>query len=217
MNPEFIARMVELVKKHGDRVVLADTATEKAVVILGLEEYEALRAGAPVKVGTAAAVALAERPVPIQWVEPQVEAPPAPPLTHRPAPEPAPTLAPEPVLKTSTETIRKSPPELDPPAALSKSHNGPLPVPKNFAKNSDNPFRKRAEQLGVNPPLDSMDLADLTQTELLDKINREIDDWKTAQERQRTDELQSAARRPTPSVAAPAVEEEERFYLEPIE
>ncbi len=71
-----------------------------------------------------------------------------------------------------------------------------------------------------------MGQSDLTQEELLDKINRDIGDWKTAQERKRTEVLQSAAERPDsrPIERSPkqveteqSLEEEERFYLEPIE
>jgi hypothetical protein len=68
---------------------------------------------------------------------------------------------------------------------------------------------------------------DLTQEELLDKINRDIGDWKTAQERKRAEVLQSAAEQPAQKPVEPqlqpqvfvesALEEEERFYLEPIE
>jgi hypothetical protein len=68
---------------------------------------------------------------------------------------------------------------------------------------------------------------DLTQEELLDKINRDIGDWKTAQERKRAEVLQSAAETPLAKALGDqpqqqvfvesALEEEERFYLEPIE
>jgi len=61
-------------------------------------------------------------------------------------------------------------------------------------------------------------LEDLTQAELLDKINRDIDAWKTAQDAKRTEELQSAVRDlPSFEMATGQLEEEERFFLEPIE
>ena len=60
-------------------------------------------------------------------------------------------------------------------------------------------------------------MADLTQEELIDKINRDIGAWKTAQERRRTDELKSAAQFAPRFETVSALEDEERFYLEPIE
>ena len=56
MNPEFITRVVSLVQKTNDRVVLADPQTGKAVVLLDLDSYE--------KMCDSAAVAKpAEKPV----------------------------------------------------------------------------------------------------------------------------------------------------------
>jgi hypothetical protein len=191
MTPELISRIVGLLRKQGDRVILADSATGKTVVIMDLEQYEAL--STPVE----SSVRPIERPIP-QRAEPihQAYEEPDPESRQEPRIEPrveAPTFAPPIVRKIAPET------------------------PQKIAKNSDNPFKKRAKQLGVEAPLDPMDLADLTQTELLDKINRDIGDWKTAQERKRSDELQSVARRPQRFEAETAVVEEERFYLEPIE
>jgi hypothetical protein len=42
MHPELINRIVTLVKKHGDRLVLADEQTGDAVVVLPLDAYERL-------------------------------------------------------------------------------------------------------------------------------------------------------------------------------
>ena len=69
-----------------------------------------------------------------------------------------------------------------------------------------------AETMGVTHIM-----ADLTQEELIDKINRDIGAWKTAQDRRRTDELKSVAKEVPQFEAVSALEEEERFYLEPIE
>jgi hypothetical protein len=42
MHPELISRVITLVKKHGDRLVLADEQTGEAVVVLPLDAYERL-------------------------------------------------------------------------------------------------------------------------------------------------------------------------------
>ncbi len=42
MHAELINRVIGLVKKHGDKVVLMDEKTGEAVVVLGLESYEKL-------------------------------------------------------------------------------------------------------------------------------------------------------------------------------
>ena len=199
MTPEIISRIVGLVRSQGDRVVLADSVTGKAVVILDLEQYELLcsRSSANAPVSPTA---------PAQQVQaPQVEVQQAPPII-RPyiAPE-APAMA---AIGPRVEAPQKAP-DLH-------SKNEPQEPPK-IANISDNPFKKRAQQLGVNISPEPAVARDLTQAELLDKINRDIGDWKTAQERKRTDELSSVARRAPRIDTASLVEEEERFYLEPIE
>jgi hypothetical protein len=42
MQPEFIQRLIALMEKTGDRVVFADQATGKAIVLMDLEAYERL-------------------------------------------------------------------------------------------------------------------------------------------------------------------------------
>jgi hypothetical protein len=205
MTPELIARIVGLVRRQGERVVLADSVTGKAVVIMDLEQYEALTSVSEEGGG-----------LPVQQQVPQIE-------VGDPEPK-APNLAP-PDLGIPAFRAPISPPQIEPhveaPPAPPITHKSAPEKSQKISQQSDNPFRKRAEQLGVQPPLDPMDLTDLTQTELLDKINRDIGDWKTAQERKRSDELQSVAKRPKSFAddrgPAPVVAEEERFYLEPIE
>ncbi|MFH2063430.1 MAG: hypothetical protein ABIJ46_04775 [bacterium] len=46
MDTQLIVRLIELVKKTGDRLVLADPAGESAVVVMDLSEYEGLLAQA---------------------------------------------------------------------------------------------------------------------------------------------------------------------------
>lgn len=191
MTPELIQRLITLVQKHGDRVVLADPAIGRAVVVLELEEYERLREGS-----TAVAVAPATSPAPAP--RPEVQ----PPMAYRDQLAPA--------------AHQTAPIEIpvqryqEPPAA-------PQPAPAPQPKKTAQPSQKTA-------PIDPSQ-SDLTQEELLDKINRDIGAWKTAQDRKRTDELKSAVRPQVverrfvapPDTAPSALEDEERFFLEPIE
>ncbi len=160
MNPELISRVVELIGRHGDRVVLADPQSGKAVMVMDLKAYEALVSG-------------------------QKADPPAAAQTAMPVALPIETPAPAKPAKIAQKTAVRS--------VVSVTAAKPEPIA------TDEP------------------LADLTQEELLDKINREIGAWKTAQESKRTQELQSAAQNVTQFQVTKAFEEEERFYLEPIE
>ncbi len=167
MNPELISRVVELIGKHGDRVVLADPQTGKAVMVMDLKAYEQLVSGARPEV-----------PAALPPVEPAVK----PPVSEDKPAEPP--LAVKPAKNLSKK------------AAVSEI---------SFPAAKPEPISTEAS------------LADLTQEELLDKINREIGAWKTAQESKRTQELQSAAQNIRQFQVSKAFEEEERFYLEPIE
>jgi hypothetical protein len=42
MNPELLKRILELIGKTGDRVVIADPAGDKPYVLMGLEQYETI-------------------------------------------------------------------------------------------------------------------------------------------------------------------------------
>jgi len=160
MNPELITRLISLVEKTGDRVVLADPETGKAVVVMDLSSYERLCTGG---------VKAEYRVAPAAVKEPELE-----------------------------------------------TKNSPAKSPK-MAENKVNSAKvgKAADTAPETPVSGS--LTDLTQAELLDKINREIAAWKTAQESKRAEELKAAAMTVSPFGAAGVFEEEERFYLEPIE
>ncbi len=161
MNPELIARLVSLVERTGDRVVLADPQSGKAVVVMDLSSYEKLCVG----------------------VKP-AELSSKPPAQDETAPAPK---SEEPKAQKVAEIKEKTAIEIRP---------------------ADKPATRAA-----NPGS-----SDLTQEELLDKINREIAAWKNGQEQKRTDELKAAAKTAVPfSGVAGVFEEEERFYLEPIE
>ena len=163
MNLEFISRVVGLVQKTGDRVVLADPQSGKAVVVLDLESYERLCA------------------------MPNVVSAPA------PAPVAVPVPTPSEAPKTAPSFVQK------------------------VAQTSQKIESKAQPKMTVQQPPEKATLADLTQEELLDKINRDIGVWKTAQERRHVDELTSVTRSLPRFEAQSALEEEERFYLEPIE
>lgn len=158
MQPEIIARVVNLIQKNGDKVVLADPTTGKAVVVMDLEAYEKLCVG-PV----------AQTPV----IESQ---------------------------KAIETTVK---------------------FESSFSEKKAEFSQKTDKKKGIKVTPETMGsthiLADLTQEELIDKINRDIGAWKTAQDRRRTDELKSAAQRAPQLEAVGALEDEERFYLEPIE
>lgn len=177
MQSDFIARIIALVQKHGDRIVVADPSVGRAVVVLDLAEYERLRDASPVIASTSEAIS-----TPLVVTVP-------PPATHQ-------------HLNSST------------PQDLSQPH----------------------QQLNTSTAQNL--LQDLTQEQLIDKINRDIGAWKTAQDRKRTDELKTAlspadvpATQPAPSAKkvteprpetprsqpTPPIEDEERFFLEPIE
>jgi hypothetical protein len=162
LQPELISRVISLIQKNGDKVVLADPQTGKAVVVMDLEAYEKLCA--------VPAVA---------------------------APAPAPVEAPaKPFAAAPKFTIQ----EVEKKAEFSKVST-----------------KKKGIQVTADMMGPTHILADLTQEELIDKINRDIGAWKTAQDRRRTDELKSAAQLAPQTEAVAAMEDEERFYLEPIE
>jgi hypothetical protein len=196
MTPELITRVVGLVKTQGDRVVLADSATGKAVVIISLDEYERMSLGQVQEPQHA-------EPAP----RPAFSYTPAAPVVAAEAPAPKPTPV-KPVIGPRVEAAVHAP-EITPKT--------PAPEPQKTAIPSDNPFKKKAAQLGVPVRQEHNTAPDLTQAQLLDKINREIGDWKTAQERKRAEELTSAAHSAPRIEPDSLVEEEERFYLEPIE
>ncbi|MEY4722956.1 MAG: hypothetical protein RLZZ324_469 [Candidatus Parcubacteria bacterium] len=256
MTPELINRVVALVQKQGDRIVLADSATGKAVVLMDLGHYEQLVAGAEAGLASdapvmpAAAPALPQ-PVPVATAAP-VAAPVAPVAPPAPAPEPEPVrahqesapsfpapmravlerLAPQSAVHRPALTYTPAPQPASVAPQVEAQVKAPALSPKRMAAEglqpaakaaapSDNPFTKRGRELGVSAPPEAPKKVDLTQAELLDKINRDIGDWKTAQERKRSEELSSVAVRPevldNPSNEDSGVEDEERFYLEPIE
>lgn len=166
MNPEFITRVVGLVQKTNERVVLADPQTGKAVVVMDFDSYERLLNVAP---------ALAAAPT-----------------------------APAPQIKAETPVERPVTRLPNPPAAEKTAMIGEIPVKTRVHVAVKEQTRRPAPR------------QDLTQDAVGDNMNRDTGTWKTAQPRL------SEALRPVPvsqsaGLSASVIEEEERFYLEPIE
>lgn len=224
MNPELISRVVNLVQKSGDKVVLADPVSGKAVVVMDLEAYELI---------VAATVAEPEAehvpaPTPVAATVPAYQ--PAPPAVHVPAPTPAPApeMAATAPVHAGHAAPQYRPQPITPPAAPVR---GPVSA-EQIASAFGIPASKKQQHLaketapeapkkGIKVTPETMGtthvMADLTQEQLIDKINRDIGAWKTAQETRRTTELKAAASEVSQSEPASALEEEERFFLEPIE
>ncbi len=205
MHPELITRVVNLIQKNGDKVVLADPTTGKAVVVMDLEAYEALCAVQPAIAQPVAATPAVTAPAPMQA---------APAMQPVMGPRVAPS-APAAFVPTSQSPVTAAPEAVAVPPKMTPripvievqkmTHFSEIPPKKK-------PVKVTPETMGVTHVM-----ADLTQEELIDKINRDIGAWKTAQDRRRTDELKSAAKVVPQLEVASALEEEERFYLEPIE
>jgi hypothetical protein len=158
MQPELFSRVINLIQKNGDKVVLADPQSGRAVVVMDLESYEKL---------------------------------------------------------CGSKSPEEAPKEVSRPTEISTGF-----APQKGGKNAEQ-SQKVAKKTGVRLTPDTMGgthvMTDLTQEELIDKINRDIGAWKTAQERRRSDELKSAAHSAPQHETVNALEDEERFYLEPIE
>ncbi|MEA3249193.1 MAG: hypothetical protein U9Q03_02445 [Patescibacteria group bacterium] len=199
MDTKLIARLVELVRKTGDRVVVPDdTEAGKAVVIMDLDAYEEL-------MGTASR----ELPV-VATVEPPLQ------QMFEPEPIVAPAGGPELVEVAETDVVQQI------RAIRKESETSSLPPPAS----------RQEPQAASAPPvnLPVVESQDLTPSDNDAKIKREIGNWKTigdvlppttpaaagtppGQASQPTNQpaVQSAP------VVANQLEDEERFYLEPIE
>ncbi|MFC1703033.1 hypothetical protein ACFLZO_01055 [Patescibacteria group bacterium] len=198
MDSNLISRLVKLIGKNNDRIILPDPTTGRTVVIMDLEAYEALLEGT--EQGN---VAPKKTPEPLSNEVP----------THqekRHSNAPLDSVMGEPVTPPVAPIIE--PVDLAPQPLVQEP-----PATPNIETPKKPVFKAKKQQ--NNPPKapeDTERLTDLTQDELLAKINRDIGDWKTAQEIRRTEELQSAARF-EPEKVSEETYDEERFYLEPIE
>ncbi|MFA6604299.1 MAG: hypothetical protein WCT10_05730 [Patescibacteria group bacterium] len=188
MNTELITRLIGLIEKTGDKVVLADPMTGKAVVVMDLDAYERLNTAVATPAPAAKTARIAA----------------APPDTYKEEAELRSERDPE----WSRYAEKESAPPVRPQPARADRFK-PAEVPRS-------PRQLKAVQAEKAAPATPL-ASDLTQDELLDKINREIGAWKNAQEKKRTVELQSAAQTIANFQTTGSYEEEERFYLEPIE
>lgn len=203
MNNELVLRLITLVHKNGDRLVLADPNTGKGVVVMDLDSYERLNA------------ALDE-------------------LQAMPEPPPQPVLPAQGYAQVtrSTAHVEDPPPFIEDeeipvppapvrPAPVQTPHFAPQQATVNqqpgfSAKFSQKTGHRRQTSSFDNGPA-TADLNDLTQEQVLGKINRDIGDWKTAKERRPIDRAKAPAPRRQAQPEPVPVEDEERFYLEPIE
>jgi hypothetical protein len=178
MHSEFLQKLIGLVAKTGNTMIVPDPTTGKSYVVMDMESYERLLAGST--------------PVPAYSAGGQ--------QALQPFPQPQMPMA----YQVPFQAMPQAPqqPVFVPPA--------PTPPESHFSAQ-----QSRKEPIPTTPRKPAS--VDLTQEELLDKINRDIGDWKTAQERKRTEVLQTAAEPQRQIFDEQALEEEERFYLEPIE
>ena len=182
INPDFLKRVITLAMKNGDRVVVTDPETDKAVVVLDLESYEKLSNGVQVS---------SQFSVRHNTTQPIEE----------------------------KKSIIVEPSDSQPSAPTSTSQLLSTPVARSLDEvRQENGFTTSSvkKKSSSKESLPSTVLADLTQDQLLDKINREIGAWKNAQDRKHIEELQSAVQRPSAKTSA-VMEQEDKFYLEPIE
>ncbi len=197
MNSELVLRLIALVQRNGDRVVLADQNTGEGVVVMDLASYEALSAAknaledsARSAAGSAGSTSTADQPLPLAM--PEHKAPVLPPVTPAQANHVAPRGRPA---QPKPQIISEAPVQILETTPVAQSG------------------RKPTSTFSSGPA--TAGLGDLTQQELLDKINRDIGEWKNAKETRLNQESQTVAQQP--QAPAGALEEEERFYLEPIE
>lgn len=162
MNAELIERLLALVEKTGDKVVLADPRTGKNVVLMPLDQYEKM-------------LGLAAKELPTQ-----------PRRQER-------NLLEEVIMRDRQE---KKLAEVSPVFA-------------------QQPPQYPAPETTQRPPMPNAFRKVLTERAAVDKITRDIGTWKTAQDKRRTEEVRATVE---PAFqATDALEDEERFYLEPLE
>lgn len=198
MDSNLISRLVRLIGKNNDRIILPDLATGRTVVLMDLEAYEELLGNTEQgNEGTNPTPGADKTSVPTHQEKRHSHASLDSVIVEPVAPPTASVV--EPVDSASQPVVQE-------PPAMPVSETPKKPAFK----------AKKQKNRKPNAPEDTGRLSDLTQDELLAKINRDIGDWKTAQELRRSEELRSAARF-EPETVLEETFEEERFYLEPIE
>jgi len=179
MNPEIISRVIKLIDKNNEKVILMDPDTGRGVVVMDLEAYEKLSSGKSLEI--------VEKKEEVKEISKIVE-----------LVEPQEIQIEDKIDEKVEEKVEN---KAEKPVMEETSFKRPYPPADN---------KKR--------PMDTPAFSDLTQSELLDKINRDIATWKTTQEQRREGELVTAAKEVVETKPKTDVlEEEERFYLEPVE
>jgi hypothetical protein len=209
MNNELVLRLITLVSKNGDRIVLADPSTGKGVVVMDLDSYERLNAALD-EVQAPQSVA----PVLPTEVPPQA-------LPQPQASQQASRFATyaEEVRKNYAEEVRTpAPAAVQPSQQPARAEARPtVRYEEPEAPPRRGPGRPRRQTSSFENGPATQELADLTQEDLLDKINRDIGAWKNAKDRLPPEETRNVAQKNPYMGGADALEDEEKFYLEPIE
>lgn len=209
MNPEIVSRIIKLIDQTGEKVIMMDPETERAIVIMDLADYEKMKAGQNFGSAGSRQTNLRETNQPVESVDRVA------PATDEPV---SPSASDQPDYSVESPT---KPEERPLPSVESQEIEMETEVSSTKVEIELPSETHKKPSIYTNPgqkdPLAEAAFSDLTQTELLDKINRDIAAWKTAQDRKRTDELRAAASQGQASAIADALEDEERFYLEPID
>ncbi|KPJ85257.1 hypothetical protein AMJ57_03840 [Parcubacteria bacterium SG8_24] len=174
MDPRLLAKLISLTEAENGQVVLVDSHSGKAIVVLGLETYQRIRQEG---------------------------------LKDKPADQTT-------VMTAEGGPVAQAP---DTEASLDVLRQEKESVVRKFSALDDFVQGSSGDPERPEIPVTAPAVSDLTQEELLDKINRDIGRWKLAQEAKRAEELQAAARPRKADSWQGTAEEEERFYLEPLE
>lgn len=191
MNPELLQRIIALVKQHGERMVLMDQETGEGVVILDLASYEQLLAAS--ESGDMQQSVMHPR----AGLEPVARELPM--QMHQQAqPQPQSRQS----LPQQQSMMGGSRFQQRPSYAAQHDSGRTRHIPSSLLTEAE-VFAQVGEPLTkvVRKKPVTMRPTDLTPPSRVGKINRDIGEWKSA----------------TTTVPQEPIEDEERFYLEPIE
>lgn len=191
MNPELLQRIIALVKQHGERMVLMDQETGEGVVILDLASYEQLLAasenGEPQQIAMSPRVGFEPVAQHMQGVQQTQHVRQV--QSQQPQPQQQSMMG--------GQRFQQRP-------IYSSQHDSGRTrhIPSSLLTEAE-VFAQVGEPLTkvVRKKPVTMRPADLTPQSRVGKINRDIGEWKSA----------------TTTVPQEPIEDEERFYLEPIE
>jgi hypothetical protein len=213
MNNELVLRLIALVQKSGDRLVLADSSTGEGVVVMDLADYErllhvtdeterstALQGGRHRGDANMAKIEHARGVIPdddnlfesVTVNEPE-----------------QPTAMAEELAAASIEV--SAPQAFPKPVGPQGRKKAPVKLSSAVGPNG----RRQTSSFESGPATAA--LSDLTQAELMDKINRDIGEWKAAHTQRQTTEQRFGSDGAAAALQPGSLDEEEKFYLEPIE